>query len=104
MSGKWRADQGRSLHREGEGREPCLQELPECLGRTCAHAVGIEGLETVWIHAGDIVGGYCSHGCINLPIFPAMKLFEWASRMSWSSSWSGAAWKGGSGPVLERWA
>jgi hypothetical protein len=35
--------------------------------------------ETVWIHAGDIVGGYCSHGCINLPIFPAMKLFDWAT-------------------------
>jgi hypothetical protein len=35
--------------------------------------------DTVWIHAGDIVGGYCSHGCINLPIFPAMKLFEWAT-------------------------
>jgi hypothetical protein len=34
--------------------------------------------ETVWIHAGDIVGGYCSHGCINLPIFPAEKLFAWA--------------------------
>jgi len=32
---------------------------------------------TVWIHAGDIAGGYCSHGCINLPIFPAMSLFEW---------------------------
>ncbi len=35
--------------------------------------------ETVWIHAGDIVGGYCSHGCINLPIFPAEKLFAWAN-------------------------
>ncbi len=35
--------------------------------------------ETVWIHAGDIVGGYCSHGCVNLPIFPAEKLFTWAS-------------------------
>jgi len=35
--------------------------------------------ETVWIHAGDIVGGYCSHGCINLPIFPAAKLFDWAT-------------------------
>lgn len=34
--------------------------------------------DTVWIHAGDIIGGYCSHGCINLPIFPAMKLFDWA--------------------------
>jgi hypothetical protein len=35
--------------------------------------------DTVWIHAGDIVGGYCSHGCINLPIFPAMELFKWAT-------------------------
>ncbi len=35
--------------------------------------------DTVWIHAGDIVGGYCSHGCINLPIFSAMKLFDWAT-------------------------
>ena len=35
--------------------------------------------ETVWIHAGDILGGYCSHGCINLPMFPAMKLFDWAT-------------------------
>jgi len=34
---------------------------------------------TVWIHAGDIVSGHCSHGCVNLPIFPAMKLFEWAT-------------------------
>ncbi len=34
---------------------------------------------TVWIHAGDIKNGHCSHGCINLPIFPAMKLFEWAT-------------------------
>ncbi len=33
----------------------------------------------VWIHAGDITGGYCSHGCINLPIFSAMKLFDWAT-------------------------
>jgi len=35
--------------------------------------------DTVWIHAGDIVSGYCSHGCINLPLFPAMKLFDWAT-------------------------
>jgi hypothetical protein len=34
---------------------------------------------TVWIHAGDIVSGHCSHGCVNLPIFPAMQLFAWAT-------------------------
>lgn len=31
----------------------------------------------VWIHVGDVVGGYCSHGCINLPLTPAEKLFNW---------------------------
>ncbi|NLI33529.1 MAG: L,D-transpeptidase [Deltaproteobacteria bacterium] len=34
--------------------------------------------EHVWIHAGDIEKGYCSHGCINLPYFPAIELFKWA--------------------------
>lgn len=34
---------------------------------------------TVWIHAGDIASGHCSHGCVNLPIFSAMKLFDWAT-------------------------
>jgi len=32
----------------------------------------------VWIHAGDIEKGYCSHGCINLPWFPAIDLYKWA--------------------------
>jgi hypothetical protein len=31
----------------------------------------------VWIHGGDIVGGYCSHGCINLPLSTAEELFTW---------------------------
>ncbi len=35
--------------------------------------------EAVWIHAGDIEGGYCSHGCVNLPIAPATRLFDWAT-------------------------
>ena len=33
----------------------------------------------VWIHGGDIVGGYCSHGCINLPLSTAEELFFWAA-------------------------
>jgi hypothetical protein len=36
--------------------------------------------EHVWIHAGDITQGDCSHGCINLPVFVAPKLFGWADR------------------------
>ena len=34
--------------------------------------------ERVWIHGGDITGGYCSHGCINLPLDAAAELFKWA--------------------------
>jgi len=41
-------------------------------------ALRIYGL--IWIHAGDIVGPHCSHGCINLPMEPAVRLFEWAAR------------------------
>jgi hypothetical protein len=33
----------------------------------------------VWIHAGDVIGPYCSHGCINLSPEPAVKLYNWAS-------------------------
>ncbi len=34
----------------------------------------------VWIHAGDIASGYCSHGCINLPLRVAEELYNWAER------------------------
>lgn len=34
--------------------------------------------EHVWIHTGDIASGYCSHGCINLPLAPSYELFHWA--------------------------
>jgi lipoprotein-anchoring transpeptidase ErfK/SrfK len=32
----------------------------------------------VWIHAGDITGPDCSHGCVTLPLAEAQVLFEWA--------------------------
>ena len=31
----------------------------------------------VWIHVGDVVGGYCSHGCINVPLRAGDRLFRW---------------------------
>jgi hypothetical protein len=33
----------------------------------------------VWVHAGDVVGPYCSHGCINLSPQQAQKLYNWAN-------------------------
>ncbi len=32
----------------------------------------------VWIHAGDVNGRNCSHGCINVPIFTADTVYNWA--------------------------
>ena len=34
--------------------------------------------EAVWIHAGNVFGARCSHGCVVLPIEKAEKLFNWA--------------------------
>ena len=31
----------------------------------------------VWIHGGDVTGGNCSHGCINLPLDTAERLYAW---------------------------
>lgn len=39
----------------------------------------LRAYEHVWIHAGDIEHGNCSHGCINLPLTPAKELFDWAN-------------------------
>ena len=33
--------------------------------------------DRVWIHTGDVTGPNCSHGCINVPIAPAEKLYNW---------------------------
>jgi len=34
--------------------------------------------EAVWIHAGDITGANCSHGCVTLPLKTAEEVFRWA--------------------------
>jgi hypothetical protein len=34
--------------------------------------------ETVYIHAGNVFGDHCSHGCIILPMETAETLFDWA--------------------------
>ncbi|HYA40141.1 MAG TPA: L,D-transpeptidase [Syntrophobacteraceae bacterium] len=34
--------------------------------------------EAVWIHAGNVFGARCSHGCVILPVEKAESLFLWA--------------------------
>ncbi|MDR3569266.1 MAG: L,D-transpeptidase [Syntrophobacteraceae bacterium] len=36
--------------------------------------------EAVWIHAGNVFGLRCSHGCITLPYGKAEKLYGWARK------------------------
>ena len=36
----------------------------------------------VWIHAGDIAGPYCSHGCVMLPMDPAEELYFWTDEQT----------------------
>ncbi len=55
------------------------KSYPNAFGEPAPMPWALRIYGTVWIHAGDIVAGHCSHGCVNLPIFSAMKLFEWAS-------------------------
>jgi len=33
----------------------------------------------VWIHAGDVTGPKCSHGCIILPVDPAQEVYFWSN-------------------------
>jgi len=34
----------------------------------------------VWIHAGDVTGPKCSHGCIILPVDPAQEVYQWSDQ------------------------
>jgi len=54
------------------------QSYPNAFGEPAWMPFAIRVYERVWIHAGDVVGGFCSHGCINVPINSAEKLFYWA--------------------------
>ena len=55
------------------------RSYPNAFGEPAPMPWALRIYETVWIHAGDIANGHCSHGCVNLPIFPAMELFDWAT-------------------------
>lgn len=63
-----------------------LNKDPDHISRSYTNAYGepapmpwaMRIYDHVWIHAGDIERGFCSHGCINLPWFPAIDLYKWA--------------------------
>lgn len=62
-----------------------LEKDPDHYSRSYTNALGgpawmpsaLRVYGTVWIHGGDVAGGYCSHGCITVPLSTAKVLFEW---------------------------
>jgi lipoprotein-anchoring transpeptidase ErfK/SrfK len=78
---------GKKEDATGEGLYNVLQKdlthvsksYPNAFGQPAPMPWALRIYGTVWIHAGDIAHGNCSHGCINLPVFPAMRLFDWAT-------------------------
>jgi len=54
------------------------RSYPNSFGEPALMPWALRVYNGVWIHAGDVTRGYCSPGCIVLPLEPAEQLFDWA--------------------------
>ena len=54
------------------------RSYPNDFGRPAWMPFSLRIYETVWIHAGNVFGARCSHGCVILPVEKAEILFNWA--------------------------
>lgn len=63
---------------ENKDADHISRSYPNAFGEPAPMPWALRIYDHVWIHAGDIAKGYCSHGCINLPLMPAADLFKWA--------------------------
>ena len=78
------------IGKSGEGTEAGLfvveekdldhhsKSYPNSYGRPAWMPYAMRLYDTVWIHAGDVTGPHCSHGCVTLPLEEAQTLFNWA--------------------------
>ncbi len=55
-----------------------MSTYPNAYGDPSVMPNALHIYERVWIHTGDVIGPNCSHGCINVPIAPAERLYGWA--------------------------
>lgn len=51
---------------------------PDAYGEPAIMPDALHIYARVWIHTGDVIGPYCSHGCINVPMGYSGKLWDWA--------------------------
>jgi hypothetical protein len=54
------------------------RSYPNSFGEPALMPWALRVYNGVWIHAGDVTRGYCSPGCIVLPLEPAEQLYDWA--------------------------
>jgi hypothetical protein len=63
---------------EDKDAEHVSRSYPNDFGRPAWMPFSLHIYEAVYIHAGNVFGARCSHGCIILPIERAEMLFRWA--------------------------
>lgn len=88
--GVLKGDSYACVGRPGEATEAGLYRIlekdPDHVSRSYRNSYGkpawmpwaLRIYDHVWIHAGDVTGAYCSHGCIILPLDPAQDVYRWA--------------------------
>ena len=68
----------RGLYRVTEKDPSHTSTYPNAYGEPSLMPSALHIYDRVWIHTGDVVGPNCSHGCINVPIAHADRLYDWA--------------------------
>jgi len=65
-------------HVEEKDAEHVSRSYPNDFGNPAWMPFSLRIYETVYIHAGNVFGARCSHGCVILPVERAEMLFRWA--------------------------
>jgi hypothetical protein len=67
----------RGIYRIKQKDPEHMSTYPNAYGDPAYMPMALHVYERVWIHAGDVTGPNCSHGCINVPLYQAQKLYSW---------------------------
>jgi hypothetical protein len=67
-------------HIEDKDPEHVSRSYPNDFGKPAWMPFSMRIYETVYIHAGNVFGARCSHGCVILPIEKAEMLFQWTEQ------------------------
>ncbi len=68
----------RGIYRVNAKDPSHMSTYPNAYGYPSFMPWALHVYDRVWIHAGDVIGPNCSHGCINVPIAHADVLYNWA--------------------------